>query len=39
MTCNGCGGQGGFPETTIKPDGTQITIFRTCSSCGGRGTR
>jgi DnaJ-class molecular chaperone len=37
--CNGCGGRGGFPETTINPDGSQVTVFRPCPTCGGRGTR
>jgi DnaJ-class molecular chaperone len=35
--CTGCGGQGGAPETTLKPDGGQVTVFRTCGTCHGRG--
>jgi hypothetical protein len=38
MTCNGCGGQGGHPETTPHPDGSTTTVFRTCTRCHGRGT-
>lgn len=35
--CQGCGGQGGFPETTPKPDGGQVTVFRRCDDCQGKG--
>jgi hypothetical protein len=38
MTCTGCGGQGGFPDTTPLPGGGQTTVFRRCTTCGGRGT-
>ncbi|MEU6279755.1 hypothetical protein [Streptomyces sp. NPDC047028] len=36
-TCQDCGGQGGFPETTLNPDGSQITVWRSCTGCSGRG--
>lgn len=36
-TCTDCGGQGGFPETTLNEDGSQTTVFRTCDTCHGRG--
>lgn len=36
MTYTGCGGQGGYPETTPTPSG-HVTVFRTCTTCGGRG--
>ncbi len=37
-TCQGCGGQGGYPETTPKQGGGQVTVWRRCATCGGRGT-
>jgi len=37
-TCTGCGGQGGHPETTPHPGGGHTTVFRTCTTCNGRGT-
>ncbi|WP_260335785.1 hypothetical protein [Streptomyces sp. EAS-AB2608] len=37
--CKDCGGQGGFPDTTPKPGGGHVTVWRPCTSCGGRGTR
>ncbi|MFF9279543.1 hypothetical protein [Streptomyces griseosporeus] len=36
-TCTDCGGQGGHAETTPKPDGGQVTVWRSCTGCGGRG--
>jgi hypothetical protein len=36
-TCTGCGGQGGYPETTPHADGSQTTVFRPCTECSGRG--
>jgi hypothetical protein len=36
-TCTSCGGQGGYPETAINADGSQTTVFRPCTTCGGRG--
>lgn len=36
-TCTGCGGQGGYPETSLNEDGSQVTVWRSCTSCGGRG--
>lgn len=35
-TCQGCGGQGGYPETT-PTDGGHVTVWRTCGTCGGTG--
>lgn len=36
-TCQGCGGQGGHTEPTPKPGGGQVTVFRPCGTCSGRG--
>ena len=36
-TCNGCGGQGGHPETTPTESGGHVTVWRPCTGCGGTG--
>lgn len=36
-TCNGCGGAGGHVETTLNEDGSQVSVFRPCTTCNGRG--
>jgi DnaJ-class molecular chaperone len=36
-TCTSCGGAGGHTETTVNEDGTTISVWRSCTTCGGRG--
>ena len=38
-TCTGCGGQGGYPDTTPQPGGGHSTVWRPCPTCHGHGHR
>lgn len=38
-TCTSCGGQRGFTETTPKPGGGQVSVFRPCGPCHGTGVQ